>query len=82
MCGIFQGKIYKHDPVLNMTTVFYDKVQVCRNIAIDWVAYNLYYADMKDSSICACSLRTAMCTSIIKGSLDQPQGLAVDPLSG
>ena len=52
------------------------------DIAIDWIAENIYVTDAELNRIIVCSLEGDMCSSTLFGELDLPRAVVVDPSHG
>lgn len=52
------------------------------NMAIDWLTGNMYFVDRAADKIFACDQRGETCVTIVQLDLQNPKGVAVDPLLG
>lgn len=52
------------------------------NMAIDWLTGNMYFVDRVADKIFACDQRGETCVTIVQLDLQNPKGVAVDPLLG
>lgn len=51
-------------------------------MAIDWLTGNMYFVDRAADKIFACDQRGETCVTIVQLDLQNPKGIAVDPLLG
>ena len=57
-------------------------VEMVEDLAIDWVASHVYFADSGRKHIVVCDLHGTICTVVINGQLDKPRAVAVYPEAG
>lgn len=57
-------------------------VQYPEGMAVDWVAHNIYWADMGTNRIEVCRLDGSARKVLIWKDLDNPRALALDPPNG
>ena len=53
-----------------------------RNMALDWITGNVYYTDDVMGHIGVCSPTTQLCAVIADEGVNQPEGIAVNPVNG
>lgn len=51
-------------------------------MAMDWLTGNMYFVDRVTDKIFACDQRGETCVTIVQLDLQNPKGIAVDPLLG
>lgn len=64
-----------------MATVLQD-VKSAEGLAIDWLSRNVYFTDSVDKTIEVASLNGLYRKVLIKTGLNNPRGIAVDPVEG
>ena len=58
------------------------KIYTCIGLAIDWIAQNIYWTDMRLDTIEAAKTDGSMRSIILSDHLDAPRALVVDPAGG
>ena len=66
----------------NIQTILEISIADPEQIAVDWIANNLYIVETEVSRIDVCSMDGVHRASVITDGIEKPRGLALDPTKG
>ena len=67
---------------LQYPSLYFNHNFICTGLAVDWVAGNLYWTDMRLDTIEASKTNGSLRSIIVSSKLDAPRALALDPRDG
>ena len=66
----------------NNYSIVLHNVKSAEGLAIDWISRNLYFTDSETRTIEVASLNGQYRKTLIKSHINNPRGIAVDPIDG
>lgn len=81
---LYDEKIYKTSPNESSEQIVINKdLKISADVlAVDWIYNNLYYTDLRRPVVCVMNSAGTMIKELIKDDLEEPRGLALDPING
>lgn len=63
-------------------SVVLNNVRSAEGLAVDWISRNMYFTDSETKTIEVASLNGLFRKVLIKSNLNNPRGIAIDPIDG